>query len=234
METYRLYCKYKGEADWINDFRIPKPFDISEGIESDFEILNKVSDNFSMIHSRMYSMVLIDEMIAENGVLRKEMTNQVFEYLEKRITIKQDFYRSKKITEKLLKDNIRVRKYKWGSYHPIEIPNAIRIFKINDKYYLIRQRNDLGHGFMTPSLLLFFSKGKGQMIPVPTITAIPAGLIALFFVWLESGRFDGQIVLITFITFLAVQILFIPLVYYIIPKRLHKLLYILDEKRRKQ
>ncbi|WP_108867708.1 hypothetical protein [Aquimarina aquimarini] len=82
LDTYKLYCKYNGQAQWEED-RTAKPKDVPENIGGDFEIIATISNNLFMIKSRLYSSKLTDEMKNEILELKAKISDEVYGYIER-------------------------------------------------------------------------------------------------------------------------------------------------------
>ena len=82
LDTYKLYCKYKGQAQWEED-QTAKPKDVPMNIGNDFEILGTISNNLFMIKSGLYSSKLTEEMKKEIQELKENITDEVYRYLER-------------------------------------------------------------------------------------------------------------------------------------------------------
>ncbi|WP_299261877.1 hypothetical protein [uncultured Aquimarina sp.] len=83
LETYKLYCKYKGQAEWENDSRIRKPKDVYKGISNDFHIIDTISNNIFMIKSGLYSTELMEGMKKEIDELKIKLTDEVYGHVER-------------------------------------------------------------------------------------------------------------------------------------------------------
>ncbi|WP_405207121.1 hypothetical protein [Aquimarina sp. LLG6339-5] len=83
LETYKLYCKYNGQAEWEDDSRIRKPKDVHEGIGNDFQIIDTISNNLFMIKSELYSKELMEGMEKEIDELKIKLTDEVYGYVER-------------------------------------------------------------------------------------------------------------------------------------------------------
>jgi len=83
LETYKLYCKYNGQAEWEDDSRIRKPKDVYEGIGNDFQIIDTISNNLFMIKSGLYSKELTEGMQMEIDELKIKLTDEVYGYIER-------------------------------------------------------------------------------------------------------------------------------------------------------
>jgi hypothetical protein len=82
LNTYKLYCKYNGQALW-EDERVAKPKDIPDNIGEDFETIATLSNNLFMIKSKLYNSKLTEEMKKEVLELQTKVTNEVYGYIER-------------------------------------------------------------------------------------------------------------------------------------------------------
>lgn len=82
LNTYKLYCKYNGQASW-EDERVAKPKGIPDNIGEDFETIATLSNNLFMIKSELYNSKLTEEMKKEVLELQTKVTNEVYVYIER-------------------------------------------------------------------------------------------------------------------------------------------------------
>lgn len=82
LNTYKLYCKYNGQASW-EDERVAKPKNIPDNIGEDFETITTISNNLFMINSKLYNIKLTEKMKKEVLELRTKVTNEVYGYIER-------------------------------------------------------------------------------------------------------------------------------------------------------
>ncbi|WP_282081561.1 hypothetical protein [Aquimarina algiphila] len=83
LKTYKLYWKYRGQAEWEDDSRIRKPKDVYDGIGNDFHIIDIIWNNLFMIKSGLYSTELTEGMKKEIGELKIKLTDEVYGYIER-------------------------------------------------------------------------------------------------------------------------------------------------------
>ncbi len=83
LQTYKLDCKYNGQAEWEDDFRIGKPKDVYKGIGNDFHIIDTISNNLFMIKSGLYSKELMKGMLMEIDELKIKLTDEVYGFVER-------------------------------------------------------------------------------------------------------------------------------------------------------
>ncbi len=83
LKTYTLYCKYNGQAEWENDFRVAKPNDVYHNIGEHFAIIEIISNNLYMIKSGFYSEKLVTDFWTEINEIKKQVSDEVYEYLDK-------------------------------------------------------------------------------------------------------------------------------------------------------
>jgi len=84
IESYKLYCKYRGQAEWEEDSRLRMPRDVYDKIGEDFHIIETISNNLFMINSGRYSDKLMKEMQKEINQLRTRVTENTYGYIERR------------------------------------------------------------------------------------------------------------------------------------------------------
>ena len=83
LSTYKLYCKYNGQAQLEEERTPAKPKDVYENIGVDFNIISTISNNLFMIKSGHYSSKLIKEMERGISELKIKVTDEVFKYIDR-------------------------------------------------------------------------------------------------------------------------------------------------------